>query len=699
MSVERHPIIQEEERLLADVRRRLIERPVLEEASESEIANELHRLRADIATAKEEDRGAMMQQFGQLSALLGQLRRGRSSDSPDPDCPYFAHIRLREGGRERDLFLGRASRTDHGIRIVDWRNAPIAQLYYRYQEGDEYAEEVGDRLLEGVVAARRTLAIHSGDLRRIDCPQGLFQRADAALWQHQPVESHRLAGGQGTSLLSYSGGNGRRLGQDLRDERRRSDKHLPDIAALIDPEQFDLITRPESGLVVVRGIAGSGKTTVALHRIAWLAFQDPQRFCSEQMVVVVWGRAMRDYISKVLPALGVEGVPVLTWRDWSREMVRRHLPSLPRDRAEDTPEVVSRLKLHPAMLALLRQHVEANPHTPDGAGVIEDFLSLFLRPDQLWESLNHLAPGAFSRGELERAWAWLSRQRAGLSDWLEGNREERAELDSEDDALLLRLWQLRVGKLRARSRRPLAYSHMVIDEVQDLSPLEVSVLLDTLDEHHSATLAGDTQQHIIEASGFGSWSDLFGHLGKRSTEVSTLRVSYRSTHPITEFALQVLGPLREDDTPPLTARAGAPVELFRFTDHGSCVAFLAEALHELMRREPLASVAIITPDEALSDIYAQGLSLAEVPGLRRVIGQEFGFKPGIEVTEVTEVKGLEFDYVVLIEASATFYPENSHSRRLLHVGATRAAHQLWLTSIGSPSPVLRELLHSEEDAS
>ena len=79
---------------------------------------------------------------------------------------------------------------------------------------------------------------------------------------------------------------------------------------------------------------------------------------------------------------------------------------------------------------------------------------------------------------------------------------------------------------------------------------------------------------------------------------------------------------------------------------------------------------------------------SDVPRLRRVKDGEFAFEAGVEVTEVAEVKGLEFDYVVLVEVSAACYPDNSHCRRLLHVAATRARHQLWLMAVGSRSPLL-----------
>jgi DNA helicase-2/ATP-dependent DNA helicase PcrA len=118
------------------------------------------------------------------------------------------------------------------------------------------------------------------------------------------------------------------------------------------------------------------------------------------------------------------------------------------------------------------------------------------------------------------------------------------------------------------------------------------------------------------------------------------------------------------------------------------VAFLAEALHRLALDEPMASVALLTPDPAVSELYHAGLAASEVPRLHRVAQQDFRFAPGVEVTEIEQAKGLEFDYVVLVEVGAGWYPDVPRSRRLLHVGATRAVHQLWLSVVGEPSPIL-----------
>jgi DNA helicase-2/ATP-dependent DNA helicase PcrA len=240
-----------------------------------------------------------------------------------------------------------------------------------------------------------------------------------------------------------------------------------------------------------------------------------------------------------------------------------------------------------------------------------------------------------------------------------------------------------------RGGGPLRYRHVAIDEVQDFSAVEVQVLLECLDTRRSITLAGDTQQHVLPDAGFTSWSAFFTDLGLAGMEIETLEISYRCSRQIAEFALALLGDLREDDRPPLTVRSGPPVELFRFTDHGACLAFLTDALIDLAADEPLASVAVLTPSRDLSTLYARGLANGEVPRLRQVERQDFTFAPGVEVTEIEQVKGLEFDYVILVETSSTHFPDRPAARRLLHVGATRAVHQLWLTSVGTPSPVVR----------
>jgi DNA helicase-2/ATP-dependent DNA helicase PcrA len=148
-----------------------------------------------------------------------------------------------------------------------------------------------------------------------------------------------------------------------------------------------------------------------------------------------------------------------------------------------------------------------------------------------------------------------------------------------------------------------------------------------------------------------------------------------------------MGPLA-DAIAPEARRSGAPVEGFIFSAVGAAVAFLAEALRDLQAREPRATVALIARHPEQSDRYHDGLVRAEVPTLRRVRAQNFGFRPGIEVTDVRQVKGLEFDYVVMLDVNASSYSLDDESRHLFHIGVTRAAHQLWLIATARPSPLV-----------
>jgi len=686
-----HPIIAEELELLEKVSRSIAEMGEPVTADEAPIVEELKSIRAQLLDGSEsKDALALTQQWHRQSSLLQQLRSARGAPQIDPMSPYFAHLRLREGDVERDLCVGRATCIDGGVRVVDWRNAPISRIYYRYQQGEDFEEQLADRVRTGVVVARRTVTIGDGVLHRVEAPEGVFATDELQPdgWCRIERERPRLAGGESSAIRAYEADetHGARLGGDRAGVRSRLDKRLPEITGLIDPDQFGLISRPSSGFLAIRGSAGSGKTTVALHRIAYLAYADPQ-IDSDQTLVAVFSPALRNFVGHVLPSLGLRQVRIATFAEWALDLRRRHFPQLPRGARDDAPVGVQRLKLDPLIETALRRQSERVSGPRNSVQAIDDWASAMTNLELLEESAAAERSPA-TGDELRRFVEWNRRRNEELFARLDGDPHSQAEPDPEDDALLLRAWQLRVGPLRAGAKRPIRYRHIAIDEVQDFSPVEVHVLLDCLDRNRSITLAGDTQQHVVEHSGFTSWSQFLSRLGIPGTAIETLRVSYRSTQQILEFALSLLGDLREDDEPPVTTRSGPAVELFRFSDRGACVGFLADALRELGRDEPSASVAILTPSREASALYFEGLVQSDLSQVRLVENQDFTFAPGIEVTEIEQVKGLEFDYVILVDVTSLNFPETAASRRLLHVGATRAIHQLWLTSVGTPSSLV-----------
>ena len=689
------PIIREEMSLLENNRRILLENPIGFDNSAKELVEQLVSLRNEIVSAKEEDLPSLYNQMDQLNASLKTMEQNVGKDEVDPDSPYFAHMRLEENGRKRDVFIGKATNLDNGLRIVDWRNAPISKLFYRYTEGDEYEEEFGQQVREGTILLRRILHIQRGELYRVSNSQTTWIR-NGDTWQSLAENQVHLAGGQGSAFRAGSTLTSQ-LGAGV---ALRANKHLPDIAALIDPEQFELISAQHNGIMVIRGSAGSGKTTVALHRIAYLCFDNPKRFVPENMMFIVWGKAMRDYVSHVLPHLGVKKLKVTTWKNWAIKTFKEHFPTWPKITKQITPDAVREIKLHPKTASRLKQQILSTPEAPqtleqvydDWAQVLTDFSAIEEYMEDSW-----------SVNMKERAESWLANQSELLSNWMEGDRGnadtdvEIAFLDFEDVALFLYAYQLRIGKLTSGGGK-IALSHLVLDEVQDFSPIEVLVLLGVCDKHQSVTLAGDTRQHISKSAGFSSWSEFLDQIGVATTALSTLQVAYRSTTQIVDFAMKLVhkstdtDSVDSDDAPPRTVKQGPPVEFFRFAEHGACVAFLSDELRKLQHKEPRANVALLTPSMEISEMYYNGLLACELDNIRLIVDQEFAFAPGIDVVDVEQVKGLEFDYVIVVEVSAFEYPNSPYHQRLLHVACTRAVHQLWLTCVGTPTALLSEVL-------
>ena len=807
LSAEQTKVLEEEQLLLLQVKQGLI--ILAAEDKKNNLSNlqleGIIELRDSLAETLPEDVPAVMAQMERMVLLHSQQNSHNPSNGYNLDTPYFAHIVLSENNRVRNLLIGNQNcfSTHLPCPIVDWKNAPISKIFYRYREGDEYVEDIGEKELEGELIKRRMLLIENGNLMRINWPGGILEdlsseQGGSNNWRLVSQKTPRLESGHGKTPeeMKVTGKSSLNAGEktDLSFSGYRVDKHLRQITALVDPQQFEIITHSDYGIILIQGGAGSGKTTVALHRLAYLMTKKPQYFKPKTVLPIVFGHALANYMSRVLPALGVKGVVPQIYHKWISGLRQRILPDLPGNYAENTPMDVIELKRHPLwlkyyleetkkrtlkfrelfevrlakveglnllleewgittglpliprLLSLLRwskgefaikkmtnhesRRMEKKLHNVLEQSFPEIFEAPHLLISQIWndclvnkellfETVERLAPGEFSETQLTSSWNWAVRQyqkriaagetiesdRVSLVDQVEfyGNKkfnfeDDRCSLDEEDDSLLLILYQMLMGPIKSKNGKILSYSHLMLDEAQDFGPLEFQVLVSlTPEKHPSVTLAGDMDQRIMLGRKHETWDESLSYLtlpdGSKPdvTALSPLQIGYRSTDEIMKAAKKVIGEHSVNTTWHST-RQGAPVNVFRFQESGAMVAFLADTLEDLCVREPLASIAVLTrTNEAALKLY-EGLQRTDLANMRIIRNQEFSFTPGIDVTDISQTKGLEFDTVIIADADASTYGPDMLSRQLLYVGLTRAAHQLWLLHCGNPSKLINDLI-------
>lgn len=720
----------------------------------SVIQANLKEIRDQAIHANEHDLPALFQQLYTHHSLAA---RNFEKKLPDLRAPYFARMVLEENNLRKEILIGYQTFLDAKtkVNIIDWRHAALAKVFFNFRENDEYEVELPGRIGHGRVLVRRIVTFEMGELVGVSTPVFSLNRGRTGIWAKSDANrAPSLAGGQGKAV---------NVNQFVGVSRNR----LPDVSALLDREQFEILSRESEGALLILGGAGSGKTTVALHRMALLAYQRPSFYLQKNMSVIVPEMGLVRLTERLLFGLGLERVSVRTFEDWVGNQAKHILKGLPHRLYHETSLNVMLMKRHPAMLKVVQAYVEWQARQvsekirfefPEAGLIADDFdrsniplwnriqsveshlRSFYLKSgtdgekgwnkDRIYKVINDArndvlnvgaarsvlftlpeytdilireSNGRISLPMIKELAAHTRRQYedafAGAIDEEEyrniktidgGDLEENdyaQTIDSEDFTILLFLMLAVHGTVTRKGKGLTLQRHLVIDEAQDFSGMEIKLLGKSVFADGTITVAGDALQQSDPTVQFDGWDQLMADLGSSSVDEARLATNYRSPLPVAQLAHKVLGTMAPLELPK-SVRDGVPVSLTSYPNDGLAIVALTEALSELYDKEHLASIAIICATEENARHFYDGLK--NTSDVRLVIDGEFTFKPGIDITDISQVKGLEFDYVIIPDATENSYPDTLIARKALHIAVTRTVHQLWILSVGRPTPILAD---------
>jgi DNA helicase IV len=589
--------------------------------------------------------------------------------SPSATAPYFAHMRLETDGRIRDILLGPDTKTGGSVAIIDWRNAPLAEVFFSCVDGDDYEIDAGERTLTGTLVERNLVRFAQGELCEIETAEGRLRLQDGNWhWETEPLP-----------------------GLALRPEAARLRQSSP-ADVVLDAAQRSIVELPAGQAVLLLGEAGFGKTTVALHRLARLAERAGPRL---RAAVIVPTEGLRRLSAALLERMGVDGVEVWLYDRWAGVQARRVFRKLPERESQDASAGVIRIKRDPALRGVLAELAARRPGRQTRR---RDLLHLF-GDSVLMQKLAAASQQGIGAGMVaevlehthiqfsttaEEEFAHVDAERLVTVDGRaidDGTpTEDAGTLDTEDYAVLFELDRLRAERTGEKPVQPRQHDCLVLDEAQEFAPLELALLGRALAPGGSLIVAGDAAQQVDPTACFSGWDGSMAELGCAAFQTAVLEISYRCPPDVTELARRVL------DGGDLSWPPGPSTVCAQFANECHQADWLTRQLRTLQTSDPRASAALIcrTPEVArrLFQHLRRGL------GLRLALDGDYQFVGGINVTSVQEAKGLEFDYVVVPDVSASVYPPTPTSRRALYVAVTRASHQLILSTVGAWTEIL-----------
>lgn len=587
------------------------------------------------------------------------------------DSPYFGRIDF-VTGKVPDtnlIYIGIHSFADQTERvnlIYDWR-APISSMFYDYELGQaSYETPAGPT--EGEIVLKR---------------------------------QYRITGGRMEFMLE----NAVSILDDVLQEElsRSSDDKMKNIVATIQRDQNAVIRNETARVMIIQGVAGSGKTSIALHRIAFLLYRFRETVKAKDILIISPNKVFADYISNVLPELGEEQIPEIGMEEIASELlehkytfqtffeqVTRLLEDpdkafIERINAKASFEFLSKLNQYLIYIEnnyftfaelriagtvvpfpFIEERFKAYHRIPllkRFAEVVKDIQN-YLRNNmsrklngrekaQLWEAV----PRMFKLGNVfdlyQDFYTWLGRP--------ELLRMENRVLEYSDVFPLI-YFKIRLEGIQSRFDH---VKHLLVDEMQDYTPVQYSVLSRIF--HCKKTILGDVSQTVNPYS--ASSAETIEKIFPQADIVKLFR-SYRSTLEITTFSQKIS---RNSSIIPMERHGNQPA-IKGFENNGEEIAFIEGEIARF-KNSAQSSMGIICKTQEQADVLYDRL---KSPGVHLLTADSSAFTRGVIIATVHLSKGLEFDEVVVPFASANNY-KTDVDRSMLYIACTRAMHELTLT--------------------
>lgn len=590
--------------------------------------------------------------------------------------PYFGRIDFlekKENSKVMPTYIGIHTFYDPESRatlIHDWR-APVSSMFYDHELGEAgYRSPSGE--IKGVISLKRQYRIRGGKMEFM---------IESALTVHDDILQKELSS--------------------------NADDKMKNIVATIQREQNRIIRNEDIRTLIIQGVAGSGKTSIALHRIAYLLYTFRDSISSKDILIISPNKVFSDYISNVLPELGEETVPetnmeqilsgVLehkykyqTYFGLVNELLEKPSSSLINRIAYKASfgfiSELDKFILHIENTYFKAADVKLTKYITIPAPFIEEQYLRFNRYP-IRRRFDAMADYMLDMLKIQYTFTVTTTGRNLLKKEIRlmfaGNNDIQVYKDFFKWTNNPGMFKMRKGHtleysdlaplaylhlaLEGNGNQPFRVKHLLIDEMQDYSPIQYKVIQKLFPCRK--TVLGDAGQSV---NPYGSSTAETIQKSLTASEIMKLCKSYRSTFEITDFA-QKIHPNAELEP---VARHGEKPQILQF---GSAVEELSGimGLISTYRKSGYKSLGIICKTEQQARKMADMLK-SYANDISFLSSQSSAFVQGIVITSAHMAKGLEFDEVIIPQTDERNY-RSEIDKSMLYVAVTRAMHRLTLT--------------------